>query len=274
MRFSLVTTLVLAHYILMVASIQIGRGLPRLNSLVSSISSIPYTHSGYVDQKIRANAYTSLNHELWHQRNVPSILAASSNSSNAISNMTLAEAAFILPNGSSTASVTNASSTTTNLSPTDLAKLFHGTQALKSDSSDNWDNQTEKACITALSALNGVASNPSGVAACYNIRSFDDGTGAFQADLRIYRIAVPTGKWIQLVLSSATLDTSYAGANLTSNTSTRKRETTKLNLPPIQEDEAKGMYLMRNNGVPPKIVEDLMFTGQIDASHMMNTTNG
>lgn len=142
--------------------------------------------------------------------------------------------------------------------------------------------------------LNGIGSNPSGIAACYNIRNFNNSSGVFLADLRLFRIAAPALNWTRLVISSEMLDVTYAGASLTSPAITRdsmrsllanlgvedgkgsyrrrnvmervsktKRESITLALPPIQADEAKDMYLRRVNGAPPKMLQGFTFTARI-----------
>lgn len=56
-----------------------------------------------------------------------------------------------------------------------------------------WDSLIQQACTTQLSALNGVASNPAGMAVCYNVPTLDTTTGSFYADLRLYMIAPSSG---------------------------------------------------------------------------------
>ena len=68
----------------------------------------------------------------------------------------------------------------------------------------DWSKRVGLACTEALTILNGHASNPSGISACYNIHTFDNTTGAFQSDLRFYRITAPIGDWMRL--SSASVD--------------------------------------------------------------------
>ncbi|EEH22969.1 hypothetical protein PABG_05180 [Paracoccidioides brasiliensis Pb03] len=46
---------------------------------------------------------------------------------------------------------------------------------------------TTRACLDALDELESVV-NPSGMAACFNIPVFDSTTGAFEADIRLYKV--------------------------------------------------------------------------------------
>ncbi|KAK5633715.1 hypothetical protein RRF57_009429 [Xylaria bambusicola] len=57
-----------------------------------------------------------------------------------------------------------------------------------------WDADTVAACTDTLSALSA-ASNPSGMAVCYNLVKLDTNLGEFMADLRLYEVSAPTGKW-------------------------------------------------------------------------------
>ena len=73
--------------------------------------------------------------------------------------------------------------------------------------------QVGLACTEALTILNGHASNPSGTSACYNIHNFDNTTGAFQSDLRLYRIAAPIGNWMRLSSASVDVRVKFDGAS-------------------------------------------------------------
>ena len=57
---------------------------------------------------------------------------------------------------------------------------------------------TETSCITALAVLHSSTSNPAGLAACYNILAFDNVTGVFGAEIRVYRVARPGGGWVEV----------------------------------------------------------------------------
>lgn len=311
MRLSCSIATVLTQVIYATLAIQIGRGLSRPVDSVSSISSLLYRHTGYIDQKVRGNAYTSLNHESYHLRNVAALPAASWNASLGPSNITSDSIAvdepFILPDTVLSNSSSNASSPSNTARLTDIPLLFQSTEALATtgDADVAWNNQTDAACATALSTLNGVATNPSGMAACYNIRNFDKISGLFLADLRLFRIAAPGANWTRLLVSSETLDVSYASASITRSGSMRernivrrslahgrivaknsylrrnimggwnktKRASTTVALPPIQEAEAKDMYLRRINGTPPKMLQGFTFTAELGGNISALTMN-
>jgi hypothetical protein len=77
-----------------------------------------------------------------------------------------------------------------------------------------WNNLTESLCQKQLSTLNGQATNPSGMAVCYNLPFLDNTTGVFQADLRMYRISPPTGDWTGVDSGQVNVGLSYIGATV------------------------------------------------------------
>ena len=82
---------------------------------------------------------------------------------------------------------------------------------------------TDAACLSKLTALNGKASNPSGLAACYNIPQYENSTGAFQADLSMWKIAGPTGDWEAVKQDSVMVALNYLGATVASQKNPNKR---------------------------------------------------
>ncbi|TVY15871.1 hypothetical protein LARI1_G006976 [Lachnellula arida] len=83
-----------------------------------------------------------------------------------------------------------------------------------------WDMQTQAACTTSLEALGGVASNPSGMAVCYNLPFLDNTTGVFQADLRLYTISAPTGDFANIATQNVQVGLAYNGATVSAVNST------------------------------------------------------
>jgi hypothetical protein len=89
-----------------------------------------------------------------------------------------------------------------------------------------WDAQTMAACTTALEALNGKASNDAGMAVCYNLPSLNNQTGVFQADLRLFTISAPTGKFANIPSQNVTVGLAYNGATVSeTNGSTLAKRT-------------------------------------------------
>ncbi|KAI9819347.1 MAG: hypothetical protein M1832_004052 [Thelocarpon impressellum] len=78
-----------------------------------------------------------------------------------------------------------------------------------------WDIETKAACMESLRALNGTASNPSGLAVCYNLPSLNNATGQFKADLRLYRVAPPTAEWEGIPDGDISADLRFKGAAVT-----------------------------------------------------------
>jgi hypothetical protein len=79
-----------------------------------------------------------------------------------------------------------------------------------------WETQTKTACGTALQALNGQASNPTGLAICYNLPFLDNTTGIFQAELRLYNVSAPISPWAGVTASDVSMTLSYLGATVQS----------------------------------------------------------
>lgn len=77
-----------------------------------------------------------------------------------------------------------------------------------------WEEQTSKACKAALGNLNGQASNPSGIAVCYNLPFLDKTTGVFQAELRMYNISAPIAPWVGVTAADVSMTLSYLGATV------------------------------------------------------------
>ena len=103
----------------------------------------------------------------------------------------------------------------------------------------DWDAQTTIACEKAVRALNGHVLSQLGVAICHNIFSFDNSTGAFQGDLRVYRVSPPQGAWTGVADQDIGIKIQYAGAQVKngasgndgrSSASAQKRDNGKLQL--------------------------------------------
>lgn len=77
-----------------------------------------------------------------------------------------------------------------------------------------WEEQTKAACMKTLSSLNGQASNPSGIAVCYNLPFLDNKTGVFQAELRMYNVSAPINPWVGVTAADVSMTLSYLGATV------------------------------------------------------------
>ena len=120
-----------------------------------------------------------------------------------------------------------------------------------------WDTQTMAACTTALEALHGVASNDAGLAVCYNIPSFDNTTGVFQADLRLYRISGPTGAFADIPSQNVTVGLAYDGATVseTDGSTIAKR---------TEGDHSLIQWSRNKRATTPTMAQAYSFVGQIN----------
>lgn len=137
---------------------------------------------------------------------------------------------------------------------------------------NTWDVVTAQACGNALAALNGQASNPSGVAVCYNLPFLDNSTGVFQAELRMYNISAPIDPWVGVTSADISMTLSYLGATVqTTNGTFIKRDST-LSWPPIRA-RGDGELVERQDSsslatmTPMKVLD---YVGQIN-SNLMGT---
>ena len=186
-------------------------------------------HSAYLNTKVRRQADVALNHAAYveSRQNVPSMpaSAASISSSAAVS------------------------------APTDTTS-----SAVASP-----DNSTDTACVNALSALNGVASSPSGMSICYNVLQFDNTTGDFTSSLELFEIGPATGDWVSVPQGSINVGINYPGAEVTQGSNMGKRNQ-MVSWPPIR----RSAVLTERDA--PMMVSEMSFIGQVDAS-MGSLTN-
>ncbi|TVY24761.1 hypothetical protein LHYA1_G007550 [Lachnellula hyalina] len=101
--------------------------------------------------------------------------------------------------------------------PVERRQATEGTGAVNGS---QWEMQTEAACTASLQALGGVASNPSGMAVCYNLPFLDNTTGVFQADLRLYTVSAPTGDFANIATQNVQVGLAYNGATVSAVNST------------------------------------------------------
>ena len=186
-------------------------------------------HSAYLNTKVRRQADVALNHAAYveSRQNIPSMppSAASISSSAVIS------------------------------APTDTT----------SSEVTSPDNSTDTACVKALTALNGVASSPSGMAICYNVLQFDNTTGNFASSLELFEIGPATGDWASVPQDSINVGINYPGAEVTEGSNMIKRNQ-MVSWPPIR----RSAVLTERDA--PMMVSEMSFVGQVDAS-MGSLTN-
>jgi hypothetical protein len=76
-----------------------------------------------------------------------------------------------------------------------------------------FNSSATTACSIALDALDRVV-NPSGMAACYNVPFFDNSTGTFVADIRLFMISRPVDTWVGIPIEEFTLEVQIPQATL------------------------------------------------------------
>ncbi|RPA74482.1 hypothetical protein BJ508DRAFT_187551, partial [Ascobolus immersus RN42] len=103
-----------------------------------------------------------------------------------------------------------------------------------------WAAETTQKCLAQLRTL-AKASNPAGIAVCYNLPFLDANTGVFAADLRMYQISEREGDWAAVEDIDMKLEYSAAAVRETDFKTTKE--------PPREE--------------MPRIVKEFHFLGQI-----------
>ncbi|OCK81374.1 hypothetical protein K432DRAFT_18341 [Lepidopterella palustris CBS 459.81] len=132
-----------------------------------------------------------------------------------------------------------------------------------------WETQTQQACQNALASLNGQASNPSGMAVCYNLPFLDNSTGIFEAELRMYNISAPIDPWVGITSADVSMTLSYLGATVQSTNGTFMKRDSTLSWPPIRGRE--GELVERQSGSstpPPGELKVLSYVGKINSNLM------
>ncbi|KAF1992213.1 hypothetical protein K402DRAFT_321232 [Aulographum hederae CBS 113979] len=125
-----------------------------------------------------------------------------------------------------------------------------------------WNTQTETACTNALANLKGVASNPSGLAVCYNLPYFDMSSGVFEAELRMFNVSPPTNEWTGVQPREISVTLSYLGA------------TVQRMVAPIAKREAIAFEIREREITPrqapapnqPQLLKVLTYAGQINSN--------
>jgi len=138
-----------------------------------------------------------------------------------------------------------------------------------------WDAQTTAACTTALGTLNGTASNPSGMAVCYNLPFLDNSTGVFQADLRLYKLSDPTGDFAGIQTQDVQVGLNYLGATVSPiNSSELKRRDEKYSLiswPVVRSAEV--LEKRQSTNSTPALSQAYAFVGQINKNLLIANLN-
>ncbi|CCU75499.1 hypothetical protein BGHDH14_bgh06275 [Blumeria hordei DH14] len=126
-----------------------------------------------------------------------------------------------------------------------------------------WDDMTKMACSESLTALNGKVNNPSGMAVCYNLPFLDNSTGVFEADLRLFMVANPSGGFVNIAADKVQVGLMYDGATVTPvNASSLRRRDTR-SIPMTYHSKKSNMNLAKRATVP-RLIQSYAFVGQIN----------
>ncbi|KAF2435472.1 hypothetical protein EJ08DRAFT_580324 [Tothia fuscella] len=87
-------------------------------------------------------------------------------------------------------------------------------QQAASISPAEWNAQAEQACMTSVMSLRGKATNPAGLAVCYNVPYLDQAKGVFEAELRLYNISAPSGDFLGVTPAMMMVTLQYQGATI------------------------------------------------------------
>ncbi|KAF1361390.1 hypothetical protein EJ07DRAFT_111282 [Lizonia empirigonia] len=131
-----------------------------------------------------------------------------------------------------------------------------------------WEEETRTACMQTLSNLNGQASNPSGIAVCYNVPFLDNSTGIFQAELRMYNVSAPVDPWQSVTAADVSMTLSYLGATvqaMNTNTSNTKREVGEAR---ARARWSNGTLVERQTITTMTELKTLMYVGKINSNLM------
>lgn len=125
---------------------------------------------------------------------------------------------------------------------------------------NSWNKATEAACLKAFNDRGDETSNPSGIAACYNIKYFDNTTGVFQADLRLYQTSPATGSWVTMKSDESSVKVSCKGGPMAvGKMQMGKRDNT---LEPWSQISTLRIF-RRSTPSPPKMLQQMDFYGEI-----------
>ncbi|KAF2713241.1 hypothetical protein K504DRAFT_498055 [Pleomassaria siparia CBS 279.74] len=129
-----------------------------------------------------------------------------------------------------------------------------------------WETETKAACGNALVQLNGQASNPTGLAVCYNLPFLDNATGVFQAELRLYNVSAPINPWNGVTASDVSMTLSYLGATVQSmNATFIKRQ---IEWPPVRRDDGSLVERQAGSSAAPVELKVLNYVGRINSNLM------
>ncbi|KAI1738634.1 hypothetical protein F4680DRAFT_449748 [Xylaria scruposa] len=120
-----------------------------------------------------------------------------------------------------------------------------------------WDSDTLAACTTTLSTLPS-ASNPSGMAVCYNIVQLNTDKGEFMADLRLFEISQPSGAWAGIPLQQMQGGVRFTGATAS-----------EINGQRVASRSLERQYFSKRQSQGPTLHRTYMIVGKINQDQMV-----
>lgn len=142
----------------------------------------------------------------------------------------------------------------------DGSEANNDTATLNPDGSLNMTSftlATDVACTSMLASM-ARAGNPSGMSICFNLPSLDTTSGAFEADLRLYKVSEPRGAWENVKVEDFDVNVGFNNARVQN----------------VTEEEVRGVGMVgelgkrQNQGDGPQLMQKYMLVGQISSSSM------
>lgn len=147
-----------------------------------------------------------------------------------------------------------------------LASLMPASGDASKGNLAKWEEETRAACMQTLGNLNGQASNPSGIAICYNVPFLDNSTGVFQVELRMYNVSAPVDPWQGVTAADVSMTISYLGATVQAmNMNNTKREVSEARARARWND---GTLVQRQTISTMTELKTLMYVGKINSNLM------
>ncbi|KAI1109112.1 hypothetical protein F5Y14DRAFT_44762 [Nemania sp. NC0429] len=115
-----------------------------------------------------------------------------------------------------------------------------------------WDTDSVAACTATLATLS-TASNPSGMAVCYNLVQLDTNEGAFLADLRLFEVSKPSGTWSGIPLQQMQGGIQFNGATAS-----------QINGQKVVSRDLERHYLSKRQSDGPILHRTYMIVGRIN----------
>ncbi|KAJ8128651.1 hypothetical protein O1611_g4983 [Lasiodiplodia mahajangana] len=120
-----------------------------------------------------------------------------------------------------------------------------------------WDTDTITACRATLSTLS-TASNPSGMAVCYNVVQLNTDEGAFMTDLRLFQVSEPSGAWEGIPLQQMQGGIQFNGATAS-----------EINGQQVAARSIEHDSLSKRQSEGPVLHRTYMIVGKINADQMV-----